>query len=369
MLAALLTPPGRGAIAILHVAGPGARALVESLFGRPVSPRPRYGRLVENGEVLDEVMVRTVEGLTGEETVEISCHGGRATVERIFRALGAAGARRATPEELLERGVHTKALDRIRAEAWRLLPPARTELAARVLLDQAEGALSRAIQKAQGTAEEVSRLRETAALGTALVCPRRVVLSGRPNVGKSTLLNALVGRDRAIVSPEPGTTRDPVRAVGALAQVPLEFVDTAGVEIPRDAIEGEAIDRTWEALSEADLVVFLFEAQAGPGEEEFRLFEKLAGRRVLAVLNKIDRAPQAPGPPGACRISALTGEGLQELGRRILSALGIDPRHEPGSPVVFTPRQERLLGAVVEGRLEWGAAREALLWGPGDLEV
>ncbi|MFN3484688.1 MAG: ATP-dependent helicase C-terminal domain-containing protein [Planctomycetota bacterium] len=153
-----MTPPGRGAIAILHVAGPGARALVESLFGRPVSSRPRYGRLVENGEVLDEVMVRAVEGFTGEETIEISCHGGRATVERIFRALGAAGARRAAPEELLERGVHMKALDRIRAEAWRLLPRAGTELAARVLLDQAQGALSRAVKEARGTAEEAARL-------------------------------------------------------------------------------------------------------------------------------------------------------------------------------------------------------------------
>lgn len=368
MLAALLTPPGRGAIAVLHVAGPGSRALVESLLGRPVAARPRHGRLVEEGEVLDEVVVRAVEGFTGEETVEISCHGGRATVERIFRALEAGGARRAAPGDLLERGVRTGALDRIRAEAWGLLPGARTELAARVLLDQAEGALSRAVAAARDAAE-AARLRETAALGVALARPRRVVLAGRPNAGKSTLFNALLRGERAIVSPEPGTTRDPVRATGAVAQVPLEFVDTAGVEAPRDAIEGMAIERTWESISGADLVVFLFDGEAGAEGEERGLWERLAGRKALAVVNKIDRAPGAAGPPGACRISARTGEGLEELGRRILSALGIDPRHEPGAPVVFTPRQERLLGEVSEGRLEWAAAREALLRGPADLHA
>ncbi|HXG60211.1 MAG TPA: GTPase [Planctomycetota bacterium] len=362
MLAALLTPPGRGAIAVLHVAGPGARALVASLFGRPVEERPRFGRLVQDGEVLDEVVVRAVDGFTGEETVEISCHGGRAAVERIFRALAALGARRAAPEELLERGIETGALDRIRAEAWTLLPAARTELAARVLLDQAEGALSRAVAEVRDAAG-ARRLRETASLGLALVRPRRVVLAGRPNAGKSTLFNALLGRERAIVSPEPGTTRDPVRGIGAVAQVPLEFVDTAGVEAPRDAIEGMAIDRTWEALSEADLVVFLFDGES-EGEEDRRLFGRLAGRKALAVVSKIDRAPGAPGPPGACRLSARTGEGLEELGRKILEALGIVPRHEPGAPVVFTSRQERLLGAAAEGRLDAAAAREALLRGP-----
>jgi tRNA modification GTPase len=142
MLSALLTPPGRGAIAVVHVAGEGSRALVGRLFGRELGEKPRVGRLVENGEVLDEVMVRMAAGFTGEETVEITCHGGTATVDRILGALEALGAGRVDAEGLLERGVRSGHLDRLRAEAWTLLPRAATELAARVLHDQAKGSLS-----------------------------------------------------------------------------------------------------------------------------------------------------------------------------------------------------------------------------------
>ncbi len=142
MLASLLTPPGRGAIAVVHVAGEGAGELVARLFGRPVPDHPSPGRLVHEGEVLDEVMVRTAPGFTGEETVEITCHGGPAPAGRILAALEATGVRTVDAAGLLERGVETGHLDRLRAEAWTLLPLAATELAARVLHDQAKGSLS-----------------------------------------------------------------------------------------------------------------------------------------------------------------------------------------------------------------------------------
>ena len=157
MLATLLTPTGRGAIAVIHICGEGARGLVGRFFARPFENQPVPGRLTVDGEVLDEVMVRTATGFTGEETVEITCHGGSEPVERILEAMAAAGARRVDAAGLLERGVETGHLDRIQAEAWTLLPHARTELAAQMLLDQAGGALSGAVKEMK-TAEDGRRL-------------------------------------------------------------------------------------------------------------------------------------------------------------------------------------------------------------------
>lgn len=352
MFAALLSPPGRGAIAVIHLCGTGARALVGGLTGRPVTDRPAYGRLKDGEGVADEVMVRTVEGFTGEETVEITCHGGPAPVDRVIASLRS--PRVGTPE-LLERGVRAGHLDRTRAEAWTLLPGARTELAARTLADQAAGALARAVRTMSGPGE----LLATADLGIALASPRRVVLAGSPNAGKSTLFNALVGSDRALVAPEPGTTRDPVREVIAIDGIPLELVDTAGVEAPRDLLEQLSIDRTHRALREADGVLFLFDAQAGAKEEEGKFLARLAHPRTVVVANKCDAGSRWP-PLEALRLSARTGEGMEELRKRILGALGLQPHYREGTPVVFTERQRRILSDT--GSLE--EAREQLLRGP-----
>ncbi|MBI3858459.1 MAG: 50S ribosome-binding GTPase [Planctomycetes bacterium] len=293
MLAALISPPGKGALAVIHVCGDGARGLVGRLLGRAPTEAPLPGALTHQGEVIDEVMARTAAGFTGEETVEITCHGGPAVVDRILRALEAEGAPPARPEELLERGVELNHIDRIRAEAWTLLPRAATELAARVLHDQAQGALSAAVAKISGP-RDAERLLASAPLGLALASPRRVVLAGSPNVGKSTLFNALLREDRALVSPVPGTTRDPVREVIAIEQVPVELIDTAGVETPRDALEQMSIERTRRSIGDADLVLFLFDAEAGAQGPELRFLETLSRRRVILLLNKIDAGSKKP---------------------------------------------------------------------------
>jgi len=362
MLVSLLTPPGRGAIAVLHVCGDGAGALVRRLFPGEFGDRPVPGRLESGGEPLDEVMVRSAEGFTGEETVEVSCHGGAAAVERVMKAFEALGARRAGAAELLERGVETGHLDRIRAEAWTLLPRAVTGLAARVLADQAAGALSRAVE-GLGSVAGAERLLATSVLGIALASPRKVVLAGAPNVGKSTLFNALVRADRAIVSPEPGTTRDPVRETIAIEQVPLELVDTAGVGAPRGLLEQLSEERTARMLREADLILFLFDAEAGARGEELRFLERLAGRRVLLLVNKTDAGDKKP-LLDSIPVSALTGDGLDRVRRMILHALDIRPRAEPGGPVVFTARQQRLLLGAVTGRASIEESRRGLLRGP-----
>ncbi len=362
MLVSLLTPPGRGAIAVLHVCGEGAAAAVRRVFSRDFGDRPVLGRLEFDGEPLDEAMVRRVRGFTGEETVEISCHGGWAAVERVMGALAALGAVRAGAAELLERGVETGHLDRIRAEAWKLLPRALTGLAARVLADQAEGALSRAVE-GLSSAADAERLLATSVLGIALASPPKVILVGAPNAGKSTLFNALLRSDRAIVSPEPGTTRDPVREVTAIEQVPVELVDTAGIGEPAGLLEQLSVEKTAKMIREADLILFLFDAEAGARGEELRFLERLAGRRVLLLVNKVDTGGKRPLLE-SLPVSARTGAGLDEVRRMILRALDIRPRHVPGGPVVFTARQQRLLLGMVAGGtpLEW--TRRELLRGP-----
>lgn len=359
MLAALLTPPGRGAIAVIHLVGPGALELARRLIGRDVSERPTVGKLEDAGEVLDEVVARRAPGFTGEETVEISSHGGTAPVERILKALAAHGAPAVTAAELLERGLATGHLDRIRVEAHLLLPEARTELAARVLQDQAEGALSGAVKVMEGP-WDADILLKTSALGRALATPRKVVIAGSPNVGKSTLFNALVEHDRVIVSPVPGTTRDPVREVIAIEQVPFELVDTAGVEPPRDPLERLAIDRTQKAVKEADVILFLFDAEAGARGDELTFLEQLGHRRLILLANKADAGKKKPLLE-AFPISAKSGQGLDEVRRRVLHALELKPAYGPGAAVVFTDRQHALLRELAANRLTLEAARKALL--------
>ncbi len=213
------------------------------------------------------------------------------------------------------------------------------------------------------SARDAERLLATAPLGTALASPRRVVLAGAPNVGKSTLFNALVRADRALVSPVPGTTRDPVRETIAIEQVPLELVDTAGVGEPRDLLESLSIERTHRRLREADAVLFLFDAEAGATGPELRFLETLGHRRVILLLNKVDAGSKKPLLE-ALPVSAKTGQGLDLVRKKILHALDVRPEYKEGAPAVFTARQEKILREAASGRETVERAREALLKGP-----
>lgn len=304
---------GEAAIALIDVAGPDARRLVEVLTGRPISESPSLRRIG------DEVVVRfEPRGWIGEAMVRLTCHGGPAAVEAVRRRLVEQGAEDVGPRDLIRGAWERGAIDRIRAEALLHLRSARTPRAARMLADQSAGALARDL--AAGKIEDLIR---AAPLGIALTHPRRVVLAGPPNAGKSTLFNALLRRERAIVSPVPGTTRDPVSDLIAIEGVPIELIDTAGVGEARDAVEADAIRRTESRVRSADLVLAVAEAGS---------CVKTPGLRVWT---KIDVA----SPGRGIAVCAPREEGLDELRRAVLRALGLEAAEEPGRGMIFTPAQ------------------------------
>jgi tRNA modification GTPase len=312
--ACVVSGRGEAALALIDVFGPDARPLVEKLTGRPVLRRPSLRRLG------DEVMVRySRRGFTGEPTVTVSCHGGRAACEAVLASLR--GVEVVGVREMILRAWRNGAVDRTQAEAYHHLLSARTHRAARMLQDQWEGALGRELREGR-----VDELQALARLGIALVRPPVVVLAGEPNAGKSTLFNALLQRERALVSEIAGTTRDPVRDWTAIDGIPVELIDTAGVEEARDEIEAQAIERALSASRRADLVVWVREPT---GRAE-------APAGALEVWSKRDLGePPGPGPA----VSARTGEGLDGLRASILHRLSLDVPDAPGRGMIFTPAQ------------------------------
>jgi len=354
--AAVLTPPGEGGIGVIQLSGAGSHEIVRSLFRgrRPAdfasTDRLHYGHLVKNDELLDEVLVAVTDASPGGPTFEINCHGGIVAVERVMAALEALGARR------VERAPSDDHLDAIQYEAAQALPRALSRQAVRLLLEQYGGALSRELAAAARLAPReagtvIQGLLATARLGIALCAPRRVVIAGSPNVGKSTLFNALLGDARAIVTDVPGTTRDFISEFIVLSGVPFEIVDTAGLRQTDHIVEREGVRLTREQVACADVVLLVIDASA-PHEEDLSDVRRLAAREgavLLVVANKIDLVA---GNPELLRfadssVSAATGEGIAALEKRIVAATVGNDRYS-GGPAVFTERQRRALSAALD---------------------
>jgi tRNA modification GTPase len=300
------------------------------------------------------------EAPSGGPTVEVNCHGGVVAVQRVLACFVARGALAVEPEALLDREARTA----IRAEAARALLQAGTSLGADTLLDQLNGALEDALsalswERPEAAAAALRGLLATERLGRALWQPRRVVLVGPTNAGKSTLFNALAREERVIVSPIPGTTRDTVSAEVAIGGLPVWLVDTAGQREPACAIEREAIARARAAAAEADLALLVLDGSAPLSVPPADFAEALPPARVV-VLNKSDLgiAPWAAAMADAVRCSAVTGQGIEALGERIVADLVGETRTVPGRAVVCTERQAVLLRAALE-QLERGDAAAA----------
>jgi tRNA modification GTPase len=358
---AVLTAPGRGAVAVVRVWGLGALDLVnrafrpnrgKSLAGSPAG-RLRVGRVGLG--VGDEVVAVVVEAELPE--VEIQCHGGSAAVALVVETLVAGGA---TLRSARAWASHSSG-SAIRAEAALALASAPTARVAEILLDQAEGALDDEIRQVlevePGLAiSRLDELIERAKLGTRLVEGWRVVLAGRPNVGKSRLLNALAGYDRAIVDPTPGTTRDVVTVLVAFEGWPVELADTAGLRATLDPIEFEGVTQARARQHAADLVVVVLDRSEPLDELDRGVL--LTHPEGLVVANKSDLPAVWDDPTiGALAVSAERGDGVEELVRAIAARL-VPSVPPPGSSVPFRGVHLRRLMAIrrcfQEGRIERG---------------
>ena len=349
---ALLTPVGRGAIATISVHGKQAVALVERFFQplgrRALSTVPIRSILVghwrSGAGQSEEVVVTRCD----ETRVEINCHGGIAASNAILTALTVAGATLENSETWLAEHIP----DSIQRAAWQAISLARTERAAGILFDQWRGALAVAIREVREllrtqpaqfelAAQRVARLIRLGDVGLHLCVPWRVVLAGPPNVGKSSLANALLGYERCIVFDEPGTTRDVLTATTAFDGWAVELSDTAGYRESTDAVEQEGTRRAWQQLEEADLAVIVVDVSQPIGDYVPRF--QAAARASIVVANKIDRCDSATRIPAEwLPTSAMTGQGIDNLVREMIRKLvPILPR--PGEAVPFTSQQLDLL--------------------------
>ena len=360
-IAAIASPFGEGAIAVLRLSGPAALQVADQVCSEPPLPsqyparRQRLARLRDaSGRAVDEVLVcvhRAPASYTGEDVVEISCHGGMLVTRRVLDALLAAGARAAGPGEFTQRAFLNGKMDLTQAEAVMDLIRAQTDLALRSAGEQLEGRLGQRIgalredllslvahveafidfpdedidpdtgaamvARMDAVLTKLQSLLATAGQGRILREGVQTVIYGEPNVGKSSLLNALVGHDRAIVSETPGTTRDTIEEFINVRGLPLRLVDTAGLRVSDDPLENAGMAHTRRTLARADLGLHLVDASLPPpatGTPD-EAPDLVAGLEIL-VLNKADlgvhpawETHDANGTAVSCR----TGAGISEL--------------------------------------------------------
>jgi tRNA modification GTPase len=401
-IAALATPPGESALALIRCSGPGSLALLSAVFSRPRKLREAPGnsivhgwiRFPQGGDRIDEVLVavyRAPKSYTGEEGADISCHGGFAVAGAVLGALKAAGFREGLPGEFSFRAFMNGKLDLTRSESVMELVRARTDSGRQRALDRLAGKLRGEIAALKGRLVEAlaetelyldydeeelgipgggSGLPGRALVEEALGGLERLaagwpgerlyqegalaVIAGRPNAGKSSLFNALLGEDRSIVTGEPGSTRDWIEALVNIRGIPLRLADTAGLREAEgpDRAEELGIRRSRELLERADLVLYLVDGALGPREED-RAFLKNRGALpspLIPVWNKADlaRPPEnaadrdAAGPD-YLPVSAKTGEGLAELQGAMAGALGAGGPGETGDTGLGSGRQKELV--------------------------
>ena len=378
-IAAISTPPGRGGIGIVRISGPEASSIAAQLvrLRQPLEHgRARLADVLDptgdEAERIDEALVTffaAPNSYTAEDVIEIAAHGSPVVLELLLRQALSLGARLAEPGEFTQRAFLAGKLDLTQAEAVRDLIEAQTLTQARLAASQMGGALSRRVAPVKQSLVELIALLEAGvdfaeddvdvapeaeiaqristllpplhaleasfARGRVVHDGLTLAIVGRPNAGKSSLFNRLVERDRAIVTANPGTTRDTVTERISLGGIPLELVDTAGLRESLEEAEQLGIQRSREALADAALVLVVLDATQPVNDEEDRLLEALSGRPALVVINKSDLANVASPAGGidgipALQTSALTGAGIPALRERILALATGGAASEPG---------------------------------------
>lgn len=410
-IVAISTPPGRGGIGIVRISGPHAGEICGKLVRMRAPMEHARARLAdatdpETGERIDEAVVTWFAGpnsYTGEDLAEIAAHGSPVVLEMLVRLAVRAGARLARPGEFTERAFLTGRMDLTEAEGVRDLIEAQTLYQARVAAEQMGGALSRRVHPAKEklvelialleagidfaeddvevtpdaeivtfvdtVAGELRKLAQSWEHGRIVHAGVRLAIVGRPNVGKSSLFNRLLERERAIVTAQPGTTRDLVTERMSLGGIPLELVDTAGLRETSEEAEAIGVRKSREVLAEADLVLVVLDASVPMREDECELITALRGRRAMVAANKCDLSNDSEGAglerpdfleSGSAvrmvRTSALTGEGVQAL-RDALTDMVRHPRGESESGMLTSLRQFEAVSGAMDAL---DAGREAI---------
>ncbi len=389
-IAAIASPPGTGAVSLIRVSGGEAAKITSSVFrGKAASAwRPRqqnFGRIFDtDGDTVDEVLLTwfpAPHSFTGEEVVEIACHGGVVVTGKVLKAILSAGAEAAEPGEFSQRAFFNGKIDLTQAEAIMDLISAQTELAMKAANQQLEGRLGRDLEQLRQSligliahleayidfpeedidpdsndglmkrcleiTSQIDRWLGTADQGKILREGVRTVICGAPNAGKSSLLNLLLGFDRAIVNETAGTTRDTIEEVINLRGIPLRLIDTAGIREGGEAIEKEGIQRTFAEIRNAELVIHVVDSSAANPSDAISEFADSA--RVLTLLNKSDLPlhsdwADAKGFPLSC----VGDENIEALKDHLFDSLTSGGRFDSSSLVSINARHQACLNRARE---------------------
>ncbi|MBU3581324.1 tRNA uridine-5-carboxymethylaminomethyl(34) synthesis GTPase MnmE [Polynucleobacter sp. AP-Capit-er-40B-B4] len=373
---AVATAPGKAGVGVVRISGQNLQPIANSLFKKTLSPRQANLLTLcdEQGDAIDQLIAIYFAGpasFTGEDVLELQCHGGPQLLELVIKRCLELGKDEglviAEPGEFTLRAYLNNKIDLTQAEAIADLIDAQSEAAVRGAARSLQGAFSddinnlieeitqlrilvestldfpeeeieflenaQARQRLVAVKEKLKTLRAGAKQGKILRDGIQLVLAGAPNVGKSSLLNRLAGEEVAIVTPIAGTTRDRVKESITVDGVPMHIIDTAGLRETSDIVEAKGIERSWDAIRLADMVIFLTDAQAGTQEDELKaqILKELPSKcPVLEVVNKADLLPESPKLPSdqALLISAKTGVGIDRLKQKILELVGWDGPQE-----------------------------------------
>jgi tRNA modification GTPase len=391
-IAAISTPVGRAGIGVVRLSGAQARSLANRMlrFHREPAWRSWGAQIAElldsQGNAVDRVVVTFFErprSYTAEDVVEISCHGSPVVLRHALERAVAAGARLAEPGEFTLRAFLNGRIDLPQAEAIRDLIEATTLYQARIAAQQAEGSVSRRIaplkepllelialleagidfaeddvsvapageilRRLEPLAAEVARLAASFAYGSLVREGLTLAIVGRPNVGKSSLFNRLLEQDRAIVTDIPGTTRDLVSETASIGGIPVKLYDTAGIRPGEGLVETLGVERSLQAMADADLTVVVLDLSAPVKPQDRELLERARARgRSLIAGNKRDLPRRADIDEPLLPVSALTGEGIEDLRQAILDVVAPEGAPEQESGFITSLRHEKLLRESLE---------------------
>jgi len=397
-IVAISTPIGKSGIGVIRLSGRTSRDLVGRVFrsgGEALRDRsPLVGKIYDpkTDQVLDQVVAtyfQSPRSYTREDVIEISCHGSPVLLKAILGLFLELGARLARPGEFTLRAFLNGAMDLTQAEAVHDLIEAQTLFQARVAQQQAMGALSRRLKPVkdqlvrlisileagidfadddvsvlswQETDENLTKLREdleqlhrSFGFGKIIESGLSIAIIGRPNVGKSSIFNALLDEDRAIVTEIPGTTRDLISETTQILGIPVRFLDTAGIREVEDSIEQIGINKSWQAAGDADRVLLVVDGSQPLGDQDINLMAELQGNSFFLVINKVD-LPQKLNCDSiphqlreVSRVSAKTQEGIQALREALfLDFTGDHGSFETEQGIITNIRQERLVAEALE---------------------